>query len=265
MIRPSNLAVTFSVVAAMLTPVSAAPPGWELVWSDDFSKFDESKWSRGYRWGKAHNHRAYMADSQVSVSDGKLRLIAKAGRPAGAPSSVKHGGVTHAIDYTSGVIHTAGKFRVTDAFVEARIKVSGVRGTWPAFWLLSETRDWPPEIDIMENPVKDGRDAARRWFYNFHYGADWRSKKSFGGSKVHDESLADEFHVYGMAWSGNYIEFYFDGKRVARYDRKEPDSADNMYLIFNLAVGGWGGSPADPFPETAMEVDWVRVHKWVGK
>ena len=154
---------------------------------------------------------------------------------------------------------------MTDAFVEARIKVPGVRGTWPAFWMLSESGRWPPEIDIMEHPVKDDRDAARRWFYNFHHGKDWKHHKSFGGNKLHAKNLADDFHVFGMAWSGHYIEFYFDEQRIARYDRPEPDKANNMYLIMNLGVGGWGGAPAEPFPESRMEVDWVRVYKWAGK
>lgn len=245
--------------------VQAAPPGWKKVWGDEFEKFDATKWSKGYKWGKTHNHRAYVTDSAVSVRNGKLRITASAGRPKEAPKSVKQGGKWYQIDYTSGAVNTSGKFSVTDAFVEARIKTSGVRGTWPAFWLLSEKGKWPPEIDIMENPVKDGGDAGRRWYYNFHYGADWKAHQSFGGSKVNPKGLDDDFHTYGMAWSGNYIEFYFDGKKVARYNRGEPNTAKNMYLILNLAVGGWGGKPAEPFPKTSMEVDWVRVYKWEGK
>ena len=265
--RHMRYAITLAhlLIAGALATANAAPPGWKQIWGDEFDKFDTAKWSKGYKWGKTHNHRAYTVDSAVTVRDGKLRITANAGRPEGAPKSVKQGDEWHKIDYTSGAVHSSGKFSVTDGFVEARLKTSGVRGTWPAFWLLSETRSWPPEIDVMENPVKDDGDAARRWYYNFHYGADWKSHKSFGGSKVHSKGLNDGFHVYGMAWSSNYMEFYFDGKKVARYDRKEPDTADNMYLIFNLAVGGWGGKPAEPFPETAMEVDWVRVYKWEGK
>ena len=251
--------------ATLSGSAEAAPPEWEKVWGDEFNKFDASKWTKGYTWGRTHNHRAYVTDFAVTVRDGKLSLTASAGRPEDAPKSVKQGGKWHKIDYTSGAIQSSGKFSITDAFVEARIKTSGVRGTWPAFWLLSEKGGWPPEIDIMENPVKDGGDAGRRWYYNFHYGADWKAHKSFGGSKVYPKSLHDEFHTYGMAWSGNYMEFYFDGKKVARYDRKEPKAAKNMYLIFNLAVGGWGGKPAEPFPKTSMEVDWVRVYKWKGK
>jgi beta-glucanase (GH16 family) len=251
--------------ASLVMIVQAAPPGWKKVWGDEFEKFDATKWSKGYKWGKTHNHRAYVTDSAVSVRNGKLRITASAGRPKEAPKSVKQGGKWYQIDYTSGAVNTSGKFSVTDAFVEARIKTSGVRGTWPAFWLLSEKGKWPPEIDIMENPVKDGGDAGRRWYYNFHYGADWKAHQSFGGSKVNPKGLDDDFHTYGMAWSGNYIEFYFDGKKVARYNRGEPNTAKNMYLILNLAVGGWGGKPAEPFPKTSMEVDWVRVYKWEGK
>ena len=243
---------------------TAPPPGWKLIWSDEFTKFDESKWSKGYKWGKTHNHGAYMDDSLAFVSNGKLHLRAKHGRPSVAPKSVKHRGENYSIEYSSGAINSAGKFRISDCFVQARIKTSGVQGTWPAFWMLSDTRGLLPEINIMENPITSP-DTAHTWHHNFHYGKNWENEKSFGGKRSHRQNLASGFHVYGMAWSSNYIEFYFDGKRVERYNRKEPDSANHMYIILNLAVGGLGGEPANPFPVTSMEVDWVRVFRWGGK
>lgn len=265
-----SLPVSGYVLIVLLSGVSTAvlsapPPGWYLVWSDTFTTFDETKWSKGYKWGKTHNHRAYMADSAVEVKNGVLRITATEGRPEQAPATVRQGGKTRYIDYTSGAINSSGKFSISDAYVEARIKTSGVRGTWPAFWMLSDNGGWPPEIDIMESPVKSGKQSDARWYFNFHYGNDWKDRKSFGGKQVNHAPLDEDFHDYGMAWSTNYIEFYFDGELVRRFNRREPDTANRMYLILNLAIGGWAGDPADPFNEAVMEVDWVKVYKWGGQ
>ena len=57
--------------------------------------------------------------------------------------------------FTSAKLVTKGKFSQAYGRFEARIKVPGGSGLWPAFWLLGENVDvdgWPQcgEIDIME-------------------------------------------------------------------------------------------------------------------
>lgn len=60
--------------------------------------------------------------------------------------------------YTSSRIRTKGKVAVDltqPRYIEAKIKVAGGQGIWPAFWMMPDDLDelkWPAggEIDIME-------------------------------------------------------------------------------------------------------------------
>ena len=72
----------------------------------------------------------------------------RAGRPTGT--------------ITSARLVTKGSFDVSYGRVEARIKVPGGRGTWPAFWMLGTDIDdvgwpWCGEIDVMEHVGADPR------------------------------------------------------------------------------------------------------------
>ena len=85
-------------------------------------------------------------------TDGTGNLVIEARRETMAGSSCPGG----PCQYTSGRINTQGKFSFTYGHVEARIKVSGTQGLWPAFWLLGAnfpTVGWPAsgEIDVMEH------------------------------------------------------------------------------------------------------------------
>lgn len=64
--------------------------------------------------------------------------------------------------YTSARLQTKGLFETTYGRLEARIKIPGGRGLWPAFWALGGDIDsvgWPRcgEIDMMENHASDRR------------------------------------------------------------------------------------------------------------
>lgn len=233
--------------------------GWLLVFEDEFNgtELDLSKWSQGYTWGRTHNHRAYMADEQVRVEDGRLKITAIDRRHPNAPDGTNKWSDQFgylSFDYTSGAIHSNGKFNVTYGYIEGRFKMSG-HGTWPAFWTMNGGGEWPPEIDILEVPH-----ARTNHHYYYHYGDGWENEQSFGGQHNGvDKSLG--FHNYGVEWGPSWMNFYFDGQRVASYTgRNECAQGNNMYLIINLAVGGWSGdpTPSDVFP-TTYECEWVRV------
>ncbi len=102
-----------------------------------------------------------------------------------------------------------------------------------------------------------------RFYYNYHYGADWQDHHSVGGDHWGPD-LSEGFHVFGCEWDANYIAFFLDGVEVRRFwNGTELAQAKDMYLILNLAVGGWAGDPPSnsPFP-TSYEADWVRVYKY---
>src|SRR5688572_26333497 len=111
------------VACAAALPARAAPPGsgWDLVFADEFggAALDTMKWNHNYSWGRTHNHRAYMRESQVIVGDGVLNLQAIAQRDPSAPAYVDTGDFGRQyLDYTSGAVNTSGKFNFTGGYIE---------------------------------------------------------------------------------------------------------------------------------------------------
>ena len=250
----------------------AEPPaclsGWKQIFSDEFdgNSLDKSKWNPTYNWGHTHNHRAYCVEENVSVANGVLLLKGEAKRHPEAPATCKNGNETYSLDYTSGAIDTRGKFEFRHGYIEGRFKMPKQLGTWPAFWMLQD--GWPPEIDIFEVPH-----ARNEHHYYLHYtktdwyashGSAWDHEASFGGVHKGPDKSAD-FHIYGLEWNDNYMNFYFDDKLVASYNRpSEISQTKAMYVIINLAIGGWATSNGNPIEVTAdnpayLECDWVRV------
>ncbi len=244
---------------------------YALVFSDEFndSSLDETKWSVNYpnccgfgSGGRTHNHRAWMAEENVNVSGGNLTITAKAERHPDAPYSVNQGGQTRVLDYQAGAINSKGKFNFTYGKMEIRAKSTRQRGTWPAFWTLNNGGEWPPEIDILEIPIKDNN-AHRVHHYYYHYGPNWQNEASFGSNKNEGVDLSAAYHTYSCEWGPNYMYFYFDGNQVGSYTGRDVcKQSFKMYLLINLAVGGWGGSVTNPsaYPDN-YDVDWVRVYQ----
>jgi beta-glucanase (GH16 family) len=262
----------FLIAALSITSLAlAAPPGdrkeWKLIFGDEFNgrALDTGKWSHNYPWGAQHNHLAHMDASHVGVANGKLVIRAVNERHPKATDTAKFEGRTLKVNYQAGAVHTSGKFDFTHGYAEARLKVPKGRGFWPAFWLLPTRGGWPPEIDVMEILTSN----PRRSHVALHYGKSWRDHRSHGQWVKDLPDLSAEFHDYGVHWTRDFIDFYFDGKRVHRVsDRAAIAYTDTpMYLIINLAVGGWEKAPDETtvWERNYYEVDWVRVWQPVGK
>ena len=159
--------------------------------------------------------------------------------------------------------------------MEARIKFPGGKGTWPAFWMMGNTGSWPAcgEIDIIEHI---GSQPTRASFAlhtpdkNGTKGNNWSSVKFF------EESLADDFHIYGVEWAQeekdgkDVIRFFVDGVQYAEVweqqigDRGSWPFDREHFFILNVAVGGnMGGTVDDAIfnEKRIMYVDYVRVYQ----
>jgi beta-glucanase (GH16 family) len=76
-------------------------------------------------------------------------------------------------------------------------------------------------------------------------------------------SLADGgWHTYSVQWTPNILIWYIDG--VARFNVTQCVPNLPMYLLANMAIGGWPGPPnaTTPFPNY-MDVDYIRAYKYV--
>ena len=261
----------FWVLMLLLAASSTHAQSWQLVWSDEFSYtgYPNGNW-RPEVWNPGHVNnelQAYTANlDNASVSNGTLKIKATAWfNPATGQNQY------YSARLNSTASWTYGRF-------EARMKLPGGWGTWPAFWLYPDNDfyygtnpitnyGWPNagEIDIMEQV---GYDQNRIHASTHSSCCFWGNGTQRTNTIVVSDPTVN-WHVYAAEWYPDRLAFFVDG---VNYFTVWNDGTGwqswpfnhNFHIILNLAVGGaWGGAQGvDPniWPRT-LEVDYVRVYK----
>lgn len=235
----------------------------QLVLQDEFDvdgapnpslwSFDIGTGNNG--WG--NNELQYYTDrpENIIVENGMLKITAH-------KESYMDAG------YTSARILSKGKFEQKYGRFEARIKLPWGKGIWPAFWMLGSNIDdvsWPScgEIDIMEYlgnyPTK---------VLGTLHGPGYSGVESISKQYVlTNDRFDNDFHVFGVEWDENYINFYVDDVLYNQIKAEDVPGDwvfnNSFFMILNMAVGGnLPGSPNNEtvFPQT-MYVDYVRVYQ----
>lgn len=274
------MALGLTVAACALSPApfpriagnaSAQRDSTRLLFEDEFngSKLDATKWFWCYpsgtpknctnnQSGIAYREREQYRSSQILLEQGDLNLIA-------VRRSVK----PH-FPWTSGMVTSGGPFesgRPQPAFAfrygyaEIRARLPKGKGFWPAFWTLPANGAWPPEIDVMEwQGAQPHRD-----YMTVHFSTPHRKNDSIQG--IFDgPNFAEGFHVYAIDWQPARLTWYVDG--VARLTvtaraieaRGGRFPSKPMYVLMNLAVGGWVSPPNKHTPSpAAMKIDYIRI------
>lgn len=242
------------------TPLSY--PGYNLVWSDEFSgsNLDLTAWNQEIGngsggWG--NNELEYYTNSlkNVFLSNGNLIIEARKEAISG-------------FNYSSGRMTTQNKKNFKFGRIDIRAKLPVAKGMWPALWMLGAnitSVGWPAcgEMDIMEL-VGSSPGRVRSTMH-------WKSANGTHLSKGADYNstsgdFSQQFHVFSIVWTQDVIKSYIDDKLYLTTTVADvgvpnyPFNAD-QFLIFNVAVGGdWPGPPdaTTPFPQR-MFVDYVRV------
>jgi beta-glucanase (GH16 family) len=151
----------------------------------------------------------------------------------------------------SGLLTTKSTFSQEYGYFEMRAKLPATTGMWPAFWLLPANGSWPPEIDIMENLGNPSVTSIA-------------SHSTTSGNVQAFEPVsatADGYHTYGLSWTATALTWYVDGVEV--YTEATPaDMHQPMYMLVNLATGGWAGNTSSTFTSASMEVDYVRAYQY---
>jgi beta-glucanase (GH16 family) len=235
--------------AAGRPPGETDRPGWRLTFQDEFdgTALDLRKWNPNDPWGRERNSelQAYVKNS-FEVKGGVLSVKA-------AKRDAVYDGRRRS--YTSGMMTTFGKFSQQYGRFEIRCRVPEGRGMWPAFWLLPDTLEWPPEIDILEIL---GHEPDK--VYMTHHFRDGENKHKSEGGTWRGPDFSAGFHEFAVEWSPQRIVWFVDG--VERFRSEKSIPRGKMFLLVNLAVGGgWPGAPDEKtrFP-AAFEVDYVRVY-----
>jgi beta-glucanase (GH16 family) len=241
---------------------------FDLVLEDNFDvdgapnssiwTYDIGRGSENNGWG--NNELQFYTDrpENVVVQNGYLIITAKQEAFGGA-------------SYTSARLKTQNIFDQKYGRFEARIKLPLGQGLWPAFWMLGSNIDqvgWPQcgEIDVMEylgnSPTK---------VLGTIHGPGYSAGESISKTYTLSNSRFDnEFHVFGVEWSENHINWYVDDVLYSQITRKQIEDEgkewvfdNSFFMILNMAVGGnLPGSPNNNtvFPQR-MLVDYVRVYQ----
>jgi beta-glucanase (GH16 family) len=261
--------------ALMCNPAYAKTPkvekkGWRLTWHDEFDRKganspDPSKWileTGGGGWGN-NELEYYTQRIENSREENGLLTITAVKEDYSGSDGVKR-------SYTSARIKTKTLFSQTYGRFEARIKLPGGKGIWPAFWMLGDDigkTGWPSsgEIDILES-IGDAKTAYGTLHGPGYSGASGlQGKYTLQGQK----KFQDDFHVFAIEWDAETIRFFVDKVMYASKSAKDlpPNTKwafdHPFFIILNLAIGGnWPGSPDETtvFPQ-AMQIDYVRVYE----
>lgn len=250
--------------AEYVEPEINTPAGYELVWQEEFNESatglpDTKKW-----WyetaepGWVNNElQTYIAGRKgdivtADVSDGTLKIRA-----------IKEGNRVYSARVNTNEGWTYGYF-------EARLKLPKGKGTWPAFWMMPTVwSGWPEggEIDIMEHVGCVPTEVSSSIHCKAYYHAIGTQKTA--AKKI--STVMDEFHIYALEWTPEYIKTYVDGVQLFHYNPDNYPKGRNadtwpfdkpFQLKLNLAWGGdWGGMYGvdDSCLPATYEIDYVRV------
>jgi len=199
-------------------------------------------------------------------------LILKARIPPGGglrPGGIESGMLRALLPVTPGM------------WVEMRAKLPRGLGVWPAFWLnpgveypdghFSAT-PWPPEIDIFEFFVWQGRTAPR--LMESHIQTAGRPQ-DFGdphdiftlyGPHGYDPGIdfSRDYHVFGLDWQNDAPVWLLDGKRIkqTKYQWRAPPAHILVTNQIGMTLPGVDLAGMRAAPENwDYCVDYVRVFR----
>lgn len=257
--------------AAATTPPTAAtttPRGTTTPWIDDFSgrvgaPADPTLLqfrTGGNGWGN-QEIQSYTSRTTNAALDGHGHLAIKAVR--GTYAGADH--VTR--PWTSARLDSLGRWSFTTGTVAVRLKLPAGTGMWPAFWLEGANLakvGWPGcgEIDVVE--ALGGQNSV----YQSVHGPDSTTNgyaHSVINSAPKGTSIGSAYHVFSVTRTLDKMVFRIDGASTGSFTPADLGPKERwafngpMFMILNLAVGGWPGVPSASTPSpSSLLIDWIR-------
>lgn len=261
--RHTGLGLTANAADRNSGATLTVPPGYHLVFSDDFHSLSiGDKDGAGTRW---YSHTIQCCMSDTSAPSTPTHMAGLSDPEGKSPFSlVPGGGLDIRLQKTngewySGVLATVDRngdgFSQQYGYFEMRAKFPADPGTWPAFWLLNTAalKEHAPagEIDVVESYMF----APDYVNITLH---DWTPpSKVLVHNLSHVSNLSGGFHTYSVLWTEFQMEFALDGKILV----STPTPAimhQPYYPVIDLGLGG--GWPTNKTPARSdLIVQYVRV------
>jgi len=262
------LLLIFLLALAAREISAAPPPGYYLVWSDEFngSSLDPTKW---WVWNTP-DRSGYSVPQAVTVGNGCMTITTY---------------TTNSANY-SAIVSSDGFFRARYAYWEASVAFNGSPGMFSDFWLQSANNGEfigdpaasGAEIDICEHRDTDATktdNISGQVTIDIHWDGYTNNEKSASSGLV-GSGLGTGFHTYGLLWNSTNYNVSLDG--VPTYSTNAGISERTEILLFSSEVdsnsfcgivppGGYGNFLVST---TQTIVDYARFYTptttvyWVG-
>ena len=245
-----------------------APDFWsdtEIVWRDEFdgNSLSDEKWLPEVFFDGVFNTelQSYTAEN-IEVSGGTLKLNVE-----------KVGEGQNPGDYTSARLNSKFAFQYGRLEFRAKLPAQKGNGLWVKLWMLGnniETVGYPEcgEITFMKyvSHIPGEYSSTANTAENAQGG-----ENPSNSPQVLIDTAEEEFHVYGVLWTDEYLRFYVDNINNVTFTFNRPENpnrsnwpfSEPFYYGFDIAVGGeFGGAEGvdDSIFPTFMELDYVRVY-----
>ena len=168
-----------------------------------------------------------------TVGGGVLDILATPNNVATTPC-----GANPPFSYYAGSITTEGMFAQIHGYFEMRAQLPPGAGMWPAFYMVPNTYEWPPELDVLEAfgaPAPSGGGGGSNQVHIAIHDA--VASAQMGSWETVPADIYTGYHAYGADWEASTITYYFDGLPIGQFPTPT-DFTLPMYLIVDLAVGG---------------------------
>ncbi|ELZ24394.1 rhizobiocin/RTX toxin and hemolysin-type calcium binding protein [Haloterrigena salina JCM 13891] len=259
----------------------SGPDGeWTLTLDEQWDTFNRDIWGIGFGGSglTAVSDDATVREDHVIVENNRCKLLVSSD---GTGKDGVYQGVLNTADDDNEWNPNEG-FTIDPKpgqYVEARMKMPGRTGVLPAFWSMSNSHTWPPEIDFVELFQFGNDEALER--QTLHANAHWTSTGVPGDMDNHEQNpysmntgtdLTETFNTYGCAWFEDRVEWYFNGTHVVT--RESPaemletlshQDACPFFMMFSNHVNRLGDADLDTAWEAEMVIDWVRVWEFAGE
>jgi beta-glucanase (GH16 family) len=222
--------------------------------SDEFDggELDLSKWTVGLYWWKGRQP-ALFSDKNVTVSDGQLHLTMRKEKVSAEMEKLGYR------DYTSAALHS--KVRSSYGYYEVKAQPMNSAGSSSFWFQVEETPGWLTEIDVFEIGGK-AQGFEHKYNMNLHVFRTPNKKEhwSVGGVWEAPWRLADDFHVYGLQWDKDQIQYFVDGILVRSVENTHWHQP--LFLIFDSeTMPNWFGMPDDKDLPSTYRIEYVRAWK----
>lgn len=269
--------VSVCIIGFLSAASNAAPRAgadWHLIWSDEFNSGSTPQYPNSANWGyetgyvRNEEWQYYTTSLQNAYCQNGFLHIEAHKHPAGTYPTGSYTGQDGSI--SSASLKSSGKVQHKYGWLEMRGRIDTQWGSWPAFWTLGASGEWPDngECDIMEY-YRDMLKFNVAWWLDGdpQWTARWDGATQYVSGLY--PNWINDFHVWAMEWTPIGVRLYLDGVLYNTWNSSQDSEGASIegfqqphYIILNQAIGGTAGGDASGivYP-TNYEIDWVRWYQ----